>query len=148
MLVKGFVLNVKSPRVKCKSMVESSSFHSQVSRKDYRINFSFKCDSSSFLYLFDCVVCGLQYVGSTSTPFKIGFNNYKACYRKSSSGSSFPQMDSFRHFFGEGHRSFLEDIRFKIIDKLLGKGRIRESFWQHKLDTFTARGLNVREVGI
>ena len=57
-------------------------------------------------------------------------------------------MDFFRHFSGEGHRGFLEDIRVKIIDELAGKGRIRESSWQHKLDTLTSLGLNVREVKI
>ena len=31
-------------------------------------------------------------------------------------------------------------------DRLIGRDRTRESFWQHKLDTFTPRGLNVKEV--
>ena len=57
-------------------------------------------------------------------------------------------MDFFRHFCEEGHHGFLEDVCVKIIDKLFGKDRIRESFWQHKLDTFTPRGLNVKEVEI
>ena len=85
-----------------------------------------------------------QYVGSTSTPFRYRFNNYKACFRKFSSGSSVPQMDLFRHFSEENHHGFLEDIRVKIIDRPVGGGdRIRESFW---LDTFTPRGLTVRPV--
>ena len=55
-------------------------------------------------------------------------------------------MDFFRHLSKDGHHGFLEDIRVTIIDKLIGGNRIRESFWQHKLDTFTPHGLNVREV--
>ena len=98
------------------------------------------------MYLFDCVVCNFQYVGSTSTPFRLRINNYKACYRRFRSGSSVPQMDFFRHFSEEGHHGFLEDICVTIIDKLVGGDRIRESFWQHKLDTVTPQGLNVREV--
>ena len=84
-------------------------------------------------------------MGSTSTPFRLRFNNYKACYRKFRKGSSVPQMEFFRHFSEGGHHGFLEDISVKIIDKLTGKDRIRESFWQHKLDTFTPRGLNAKE---
>ena len=61
-------------------------------------------------------------------------------------GLQFPQMDFFRHFSEEGHHGFLEDILVTIIDKLVGGDRIRESFWQHKLDTVTPQGLNVREV--
>ena len=61
------------------------SFHSCVTKKEYKINFAFSCDSSNVVYMFDCVVCGFQYVGSTSTPFRYRFNNYKACCRKFSS---------------------------------------------------------------
>ena len=82
----------------CLSLPDSDSFHSHVTKKEYEINFSFTCDSSNVVYLFDCVVCGVQYVGSTSTPFRLRFNNYKACYRRFRSGSSVPQMDFFRHF--------------------------------------------------
>ena len=96
--------------------------------KEYKINFAFNCDSSNVIYLFDCVVCGVQYVGSTSTPFKYRFHNYKACFRKFSSGSSVSQMDLFRHFSEENHRGFLEEIRVKMIDKLVGgMGYVRVS---------------------
>ena len=106
----------------CQSMSDSDSLHSHVTKKDYKINFSFNCDSSNVVYLFDCVVCRFQYVSSTSTPFRLRFNNYKACYRRFRSGSSVPQMYFFRHFSKEGHHGFLEDIRVTIIDKLVGGG--------------------------
>ena len=70
-------------------------------------------------------------MGSTSTPFRLRLNNYKACYRNFRLGSSVPKKEFFRHFSEEGHRGFLEDISVKIIDKLTGKDSIRESFWQH-----------------
>ena len=91
-------------------------------------------------------MCCVQYVGSTNTPSRLRFNNYKACYRKFRSGSSGPQMDFFRHFSEEGHHGLVEDNRATIIDRLIGRDRTRECFWQHKLDTITPRGLNVKEV--
>ena len=54
-------------------------------------------------------------------------------------------MHFFRHFSEEECRGLLEDIRFKIIDRIYGKDMIRGSIWEHKLETFTPRGLNVRE---
>ena len=62
---------------------------------------------------------------------------FKACYRKFKSGYLVPQMDLFRHFSEEGHHGFLEDVRVKIIDRLVGKDRICEIFWQLKLYAFT-----------
>ena len=106
----------------CASIDNCDRFHSHVTKKEYMISFELNCDSSNAVYLFDCVVCGFQYVGSTSTPFRYRFNNYKACYRKFSSGSSVPQMDLFRHFSEENHHGFLENFCLKIIDRLVGGG--------------------------
>ena len=66
----------------CKSMSESDSFYSHVTRKEYKINFSFNCDSSGAVYLFDCVVCGVQYAGSTNTPFRLRVNNRPCSHSK------------------------------------------------------------------
>ena len=56
-----------------------------------------KCILHSLLVLWECKVCGVQYVGSICTPFRNRFNNYKAaCSRKFYGGSSgIPQADFF-----------------------------------------------------
>ena len=127
-------------------MSNSEHFHSNVDSRECRINYSFNCDSSNVVYLLECTVCGVQYVGSTCTPFRLRFNNYKACSRKFNSGASVPQAEFFRHFTEEGHRGFLKDISVKIIDRLTGGNRMRESFWQYRLDCFAPKGLNTRQV--
>ena len=94
----------------------------------------------------ECTICGIQYVGSTCTHFRLRFNNYKACSRKFNSGTSIPQAEFFRHF--RGHREFLKDISVKIIDRLTEGNRMRESFWQYRLDCLAPKGLNTRQVDI
>ena len=130
----------------CNVMSNSEHFHSNIDSREYRINYSFNCDSSNVVYLLECTVCGVQYVGSTCTPFRLRFNNYKACSRKFTSGASVPQAEFFRHFTEEGHHGFLKDISVKIIDRLTGGNRMRESFWQYRLDCFAPKGLNTRQV--
>ena len=73
-------------------MNNSEHFHSNIDSREYRINHSFNCDSSNVVYLLECTVCGVQYVGSTCTPFSLRFNNYKACSRKFNLGASVPQV--------------------------------------------------------
>ena len=55
-------------------------------------------------------------------------------------------MEFFRYFTEEGHHGFLKDISVKIIDGLMGRNRMRESFWQYRLDCFAPKGLNTRQV--
>ena len=50
------------------------------------------------------------------------------------------------HFTEEGHHGFLKDTSVKIIDRLTGGNRMRESFWQCRLDCFAPKGLNTRQV--
>ena len=130
----------------CNIMSNSEHFHSNIDSREYRINYSFNCDSSNVVYLLECTVCGVQNIGSTCTPFRLRFNNYKACSRKFNSRASVPQVELFRHFSEEGHHGFLKDISVKIIDRLTGGNRMRESFWQYRLDCFAPKGLNTRQV--
>ena len=123
-----------------------SMFHSNIDSREYRINYSFNCNSSNVVYLLECTVCDVQYVGSTCTPFRLRFNDYKACSRKFNLGASVPQVEFFRHFTEEGHHVFLKDISVKVIDRLTGGNRMREIFWQYRLDCFAPKGLNTRQV--
>ena len=59
-------------------------------------------------------------MGSTSTPFRFRFNNYKAWYRRFRSVSSVSQMDFFRHFSEEGHHGFLKTFVLQQLISLLG----------------------------
>ena len=82
------------------SMSDSDSFHSLVTKKEYKITFTFNCDSSNVVYLFDCVVCGFSMCVVLACLFRLRLNNYKACYRRFRSGSSVPQMGFFGDIMG------------------------------------------------
>ena len=114
------------------------------------------CNSKYVVYKLRCNVCTKQYVGSTITTFRTRFNNYKSQFRKYSKrkqdcnpnpGKDIKQASLFEHFCSDGHHG-LDDWSFQLIDQADSEIRLREreSFWQHKLDTFVPRGLNEREV--
>ena len=105
------------------------------------------CGSNLVVYLIECESCSKQYVGSTITPFRSRFKNYKSGARKVS--KVYPkkcnvyQEQFHRHFNCEGHNG-IED--WKIINRAENvlELRRRESYWQHRLDTFIPNGLNER----
>ena len=57
----------------CSYVVPSSSFTSHTTKRSYSKNYPLDCNSNNVMYLLTCKVCGLQYVGSTSTKFRLGF---------------------------------------------------------------------------
>ena len=44
----------------CHVMSNSEHFRSNLDTWEYRINYSFNCDSSDDVYLLECTVCGVQ----------------------------------------------------------------------------------------
>jgi hypothetical protein len=57
-------------RCKCsKHMQHSSSYTSKVTGKQYKIFYTVNCKSANVIYILECSVCGLQYVGESKQPF-------------------------------------------------------------------------------
>ena len=104
------------------------------------------CNSSNIVYLLSCKTCGIQYVGSCTTKFRLRFNNYKSCNRKHFD-QIVPQQHLHNHFDEPGHNG-MSDFKFTLIDQAENEKclRKRERFWQYKLNTFIPRGLNDHEV--
>ena len=114
------------------------------------------CNSKFVVYKLRCKVCTKQYVGSTVTKFRARFNNYKSQFGKYSERKrenhptpekDISQASLFEHFCSGGHHG-TEDWLFQLIDQAdtCTRVRERESFWQHKLNSFVPYGLNEREV--
>ena len=49
--------------------------YSKTNGKEFRINYNLNCNTENVVYLITCRVCGIQYVGSTTTTFRSRFNN-------------------------------------------------------------------------
>ena len=113
----------------CNCAVPGSSFTSHTTKRSYAINYQLDCNSYNVVYLITCKVCGLQYVGSNSTKFRLRFNNHKRRLRGHSSKSTDDrECDDFiyKHFHSPGHHR-LPDVSVQIIDKVNTKDKLATS---------------------
>lgn len=62
----------------CKAMQQTSTANSSHSQYSVKIRGNLTCDSSNVIYLLECTVCRMQYIGQTETSFRLRFNNHKA----------------------------------------------------------------------
>ena len=147
-----------SAKVKCEPscpfIEETKTFQNKDKSETFDIRKGIlNCGSNLVVYWIECKSCSKQYVGSTITPFRSRFNNYKSGARKVS--QAYPKKcnvyrEQFhRHFNYEGHNG-IEDWKITIIDRVENvlELRRRENYWQHRLDTFIPNRLNERFVGI
>ena len=105
------------------------SFESKLGQ-NFKIKGENNCNSEMIVYLVNCKCCQKQYVGSTSTRFRLTFNNYKSCHIKDSLNKSVPQESFHAHFKEQSHNG-MNDWQCTIIDKAenLEQLRRREAFW-------------------
>ena len=131
----------------CFNMKETNTFQSFVTKKVYKINHHFHCDSKCIVYLLSCKVCGLQYVGSNVDRFRLRWNNYKCSQRVALEGGAPKQNYFHQHFLSEDHHGLLEDCETTLIDKTDSSDPTRrEFFWMYELKTFAPLELNICEI--
>ena len=133
-------------RAVCDYLIEGDSFSSKVTGTSYAINHRLDCNSRNVVYLVSCKVCGLQYVGSTTSKFRLRFNNHKSRLRAHSKMSDANKMGDdliYRHFYSQGHHG-LQDVTIQLIDRVNAKEDliIKEGQWAYRLSSLTPDGLN------
>ena len=57
-------------------MQHSSSYTSKVTGKQYKIFCTVNCKSANVIYILECSVCGLQYIGESKQPFHERLNGH------------------------------------------------------------------------
>ena len=135
----------KSENLCCKQVVHTQSFKSSVTQKTYHIFHDLNCKSKLLIYLMECRICRIQYIGKSETEFNIRLNNH----RKDVNRQNAQQVDQHfklpNHIFNQHARfTLIEQLDNMRIDKNLATLRLkkREDFWIETLKTLHPYGLN------
>ena len=129
-------------------LVESNSFQSFQTGKSYKIRSKLSCDSKNVIYLASCNKCRLQYIGSTTTDFKVRFRNHKSAMITKKK-----TCEVAVHFNKTPHD--LSDFSFQCIDQVQGTANnstnieklliTKEAYWSAQLFSLAPFGLNKRQ---
>lgn len=120
----------------CKAMRDTSKASSTQSNFSINIRGNLTCDSPNVVYLLECNVCGMQYIGQTETPFRIRFNNHRA------HAKSAPNLPLSKHLNLPGH-SF-DKLSVTLLETGFKSNREREqreSYLIHRFNTLE-KGIN------
>ena len=108
---------------RCRSGFEISSrnrrqFHVKKNRKEITsINFHLNCNSTNLVYLMSCKVCAVQYVGSTTTRFRLRFNKHESRIRAHARFSLDDKSRDdliYQHFHGPAHYGTDRRSRYSV----------------------------------
>ena len=128
----------------CKHINETNTFKSNVTNKFYTIRHKSNCKSSNVIYLLECTLCKMQYVGKTETPFYLRLNNYRNEVKRRGTSPSAKHFLLPEHDF-EQHAKFTLIERIEKPDNFEDKTRFieeREDKWIKMLKTLSPSGIN------
>ena len=107
--------------------------------------FKLNCQSEYVIYLLECILCKIQYVGKAETACNLRLNNHRKDTKKSNS------ILVCKHSQEQEH-NFNKHTKFIIIDKLINVHGskealqemllVRKSFWIQKLKTLVPFEVN------
>ena len=61
----------------CQQLISTTTFKSNQTNKTFKTYHRVNCKSSFVIYLLECYICNIQYVGKSETPFNIRLNNHR-----------------------------------------------------------------------
>ena len=124
-----------------KILESRDQFESTVTKKKYRINFSFDCNSCCVVYLLTCKVRLKQYVTPTVTRWRLRFNQYKSNIKLYGEGRrGLNQEKISEHFFLCSDNETPEDNKVQIIEYCDPNNQNgREDFGVFHLDSASKR---------
>ena len=113
--------------------------------KIFDIYHSLNCKSKYVIYLLECSIYKIQYVGKSETPFHIKLNNHRKEIKDPSAISACKHFNSPNHDFNtHGKFTVIEQLRnITSFSSEILKERItqRENFWIKKLKAQAPYGL-------
>ena len=100
----------------CKHIRRTRKFKSYRTNKSYDIFHKLNCRSKLVIYLMECIICRLQYVGKSEWPMNIRINKHRNDVPRTDS------LDVCKHFQKTGH-DFEKHAKFTIIEELKDKNK-------------------------
>ena len=129
----------------CKQIRNTDEFQNNGTKEKFKIFHRVNCRSKFVIYLLECILCMIQYVGKSEWPMNIRMNKHRNDALKEDA------IPICRHFNQCSH-NFRDHARFTIIEQLNDQGKslqtmrkileARENFWIKRLGTLAPNGLN------
>ena len=130
----------------CQQIIATTTFESTQTKEKFNIYHKVSCKSNYVIYLLECLLCKIQYVGKSETPFHIRLNNHRKDIKNPNAIEACQHFNNWNHTFHK-HGKFilieqLNNIKNTSTEVLKQRLKDRENYWIKRLKTLTPFGLN------
>ena len=99
------------PSLCCTQVLNAQTFMSQKIKRMFNIFHKITCKSQYVIYLMECILCEIEYIGKNETPFNLRLNNHR------NNVNNPTPIPACNHFKIHGH-NFMKHGKFALIEQL------------------------------
>ena len=129
----------------CQQLISTTTFKSNQTNKMFKLYHRVNCKSSFVIYLLECYICNIQYVGISETPFNIRLNNNRKDVKNPNAVPACKHFNRYDHDFNKHGKiiiiEHLKYIRATSTETLKERLKQWENFWIMKLETLAPLSL-------
>ena len=129
----------------CCQQLISTTFKSNQTNKTFKIYHRVNCKSSFVIYLLECYICNIQYVGKSETPFNIRLNNHRKDVKNPNAVPACKHFNRNDHDFNNLEKIIiiqqLRNIGTTSTETLQERLKQQENLWIMKLQTLAPLSL-------
>ena len=103
--------NSTRPSLCSTQVLNTQTLMSQQTKRTFNIFHKLTCKSQYVIYLMECILCKIQYVGKSETPFNLRLNNHR---KDVDNPKAIPACNYFKI---HGH-NFMKHAKFTLIEQL------------------------------
>ena len=127
-------------------VIATTTFESTHTKEKFNMYYKVSCKSNCVIYLLECLLCKIQYVRKSETPFHIRLNNHRKDIKNPNAIEACQHFNNWNHTFHK-HGKFiiteqLNNIKNTSTEFLKQRLKDRENYWIKRLKTLTLFGLN------
>ena len=89
----------------CHQLISTTTFKSNQTNKTFKIHHRVKCKSSFVIYLLECYIYNIQYVGTLETPFNIRLNKHRKDVKNLNAVPASKHLNRHDHDFNKHKKS-------------------------------------------
>ena len=124
----------------CQHIRTGITIHSNCTGKTFNVWATATCKTANVIYLIECKLCHMQYVGETQNPLHIRVNGHRNDIRHKRCDKPVAA-----HFCSTDHS--LSHLTILVLEQMRSENELlrkrRESYWIHQLQSLHPTGLNL-----
>ena len=142
-MTKGECIPCNTSRcLSSQQIIAATTFESAQTKEKRIIHHKVSCKNNYVIYILECLLCKIKYIGKSETPFYIKLNNQKKDIKKPHAIEARKHFNNWTSMENSCYNWTIEQYKNTSIKDLKQRLEDKENYWIKRLKPLAPLGLN------